>query len=236
MRLGKFFLILVALSLVALTSISAGRPSDSIGIARALEVANEHATVLMELPDINGVGVSLDANGRAVIMVLTETPGASGVPAKLDGLNVVTKYAGEIMARPKPPGVGKPDKEEKIDPTARFDRPVPIGVSTGHPNITAGTIGARVTDSSNVFALSNNHVYADSNNALIGDAVIQPGTYDGGESPADDIGTLYAFVPIDFNGGNNVIDAAIANTTPVELGNATPSDGYGTRYPQKVCK
>jgi len=34
-------------------------------------------------------------------------------------------------------------------------RPVPIGVSTGHPDITAGTIGARVTDGVNVYALSN---------------------------------------------------------------------------------
>ena len=56
---------------------------------------------------------------------------------------------------------------------------MPIGVSTGHPAITAGTIGARVTDGTNVFALSNNHIYANSNNAAIGDSALQPGSIDG---------------------------------------------------------
>jgi len=118
---------------------------------------------------------------------------------------------------------------EPIDPTARFDRPVPIGVSTGHPDITAGTIGARVKDGAgNVYALSNNHVYADENNASIGEAVIQPGTYDGGTVAKDTIGALDAFVPIAFDGSDNVVDAAIALSSTTDLGNATPDDGYGT--------
>jgi hypothetical protein len=77
--------------------------------------------------------------------------------------------------------------------------------------------------------LSNNHVYANENLASIGDDVIQPGTFDGGSSPADDIGTLADFEPIVFStSANNVIDAAIASTTTSLVGNATPSDGYGT--------
>jgi len=109
------------------------------------------------------------------------------------------------------------------------ERPVPIGVSTGHPDITAGTIGCRVKDEQgNVYALSNNHVYAVENNAELGDAVIQPGTYDGGVSPDDDIGTLAGFVPIVFHPRRtNTIDAAIARTTTDMLGNATPTGGYG---------
>ena len=105
---------------------------------------------------------------------------------------------------------------------------MPIGVSTGHPDITAGTIGCRVTKGGNVYALSNNHVYADENQASIGDDVIQPGTFDGGSSPADDIGTLDDFEPILFDGSDNVIDAAIALSSTADLGNSTPSDGYGT--------
>ena len=116
---------------------------------------------------------------------------------------------------------------EPIDPTARFDHPVPIGVSTGHPAITAGTIGARVTNGTNVYALSNNHVYADENLATIGDNVLQPGAYDGGVGPADAIGTLFAYVPIKFDGSNNVVDAAIALSSTASLDNATPADGYG---------
>ena len=81
--------------------------------------------------------------------------------------------------------------------------------------------------------MSNNHIYADENLAAIGDDVIQPGTIDGGSSPADDIGTLADFETIVFStSANNVIDAAIASSTTAQLGNATPSDGYGE--PQSV--
>lgn len=109
-------------------------------------------------------------------------------------------------------------------------RPVPIGVSTGHPDITAGTIGCRVKDASGyVYALSNNHVYADENRAQMGDSVLQPGVYDGGLYPRDAIGTLTAFCPIVFSRrANNVIDAAIALSDLDTLGNATPDGGYGT--------
>ena len=111
-----------------------------------------------------------------------------------------------------------------------WSRPVPIGVSTGHPDITAGTIGARVKDASGkVYALSNNHVYANENRASIGDNALQPGVYDGGRNPADAIGTLHAFKPIEFSRrANNVIDAAIALSSSVSLGKATPPGGYGT--------
>ena len=61
--------------------------------------------------------------------------------------------------------------------------------------------------------------------------MIQPGTYDGGSSPADDLGTLTDFVALDFTsvqgGGANTMDCAIAACNGT-LGNATPSDGYGT--------
>jgi hypothetical protein len=118
-------------------------------------------------------------------------------------------------------------------------RPAPIGVSTGHPNITAGTIGCRVKDAQgNVYALSNNHVYADENRASIGDNVLQPGPYDGGENPRDAIGTLSAFEPIVFSRrASNTIDAAIALSSIAQLGNATPagdSKGYGTPSSETV--
>ena len=106
---------------------------------------------------------------------------------------------------------------------------MPIGVSTGHPDITAGTIGASVRDAAgNVYALSNNHIYANTNQATIGDAVIQPGPFDGGAVPSDAIGNLWDFEPIVFGGVLNTIDAAIAQSSTGDLGNATPSDGYGT--------
>jgi hypothetical protein len=108
-------------------------------------------------------------------------------------------------------------------------RPAPIGVSTGHPRVTAGTIGCRVKDASGkVYALSNNHVYAYENRASIGDNVLQPGAYDGGKDPRDAIGTLTAFERITFSRfASNKIDAAIALCPLANLSNSTPAGSYG---------
>ena len=46
-------------------------------------------------------------------------------------------------------------------------RPAPGGVSIGHPNITAGTLGMVIPTDSGRYILSNNHVLANSNDASI---------------------------------------------------------------------
>lgn len=85
------------------------------------------------------------------------------------------------------------------DPTQRF-RPAPGGVSIGHINITAGTLGCLVKKNDTVYILSNNHVLANSNEAEIGDPILQPGPYDGGQYPQDHIANLSEFIPIEFGG------------------------------------
>ena len=206
-------------------------PDGPPGLERAIEVKRQHDEELLGVQGVAGAAVGLNGDGKAAIIVFTETPGVRGLPAFLEDVPVVVRFSGKFVALPKPENPGKPQKppeEPPVDPTVRFDRPVPIGVSTGHPDITAGTIGARVSDGTNVYALSNNHVYADENRASIGDTVLQPGPYDGGTLD-DGIGTLFDFEPIVFStGANNVIDAAIALSSTSLLGNATPSDGYGT--------
>jgi hypothetical protein len=77
-------------------------------------------------------------------------------------------------------------------------RPAPGGVSIGHIDITAGTLGCLVKKNNEIFILSNNHVLANSNNAQIGDPIIQPGNYDAGTFPDDHIANLYQFIPINF--------------------------------------
>jgi len=94
------------------------------------------------------------------------------VVAAVDNSGNQSAYSGQASAttegEPSGPSIGP--------------RPAPIGVSTGHPRVTAGTIGCRVKDSSGrVYALSNNHVYAWENKASAGDNVLQPGAYDGGD-------------------------------------------------------
>lgn len=96
-------------------------------------------------------------------------------------------------------------------------RPVEGGYSVGHYKITAGTMATAVYDRSpfpgiprRYYMLSNNHVLANSNDARIGDPILQPGPYDGGTIPRDVVARLYRFVPIRFDGKCNYVDAAIA--------------------------
>lgn len=81
------------------------------------------------------------------------------------------------------------------DPTDYW-RPAPGGVSIGHYKITAGTLGVVVKDNGLKAILSNNHVLANSNDAQINDAILQPGPYDEGSA---DIGYLRDFEPIKFS-------------------------------------
>jgi PKD repeat protein len=196
-----------------------------------MDLQDKVTDALFNNPEVVGTGTGIDANGNPTIVVYTISKvqqradvniqnigrGAhpTALPVSIENVPVVPIVTGMFKAY--------------ADPTARFARPVPIGVSTGHPDITAGTIGCRVKDSQgNVYALSNNHVYANSNNATLGDNVLQPGPYDGGTDPADAIGTLYDFELISFS-NNNYMDAAIAYCSTNTLGTSTPSgDGYGT--------
>jgi hypothetical protein len=97
------------------------------------------------------------------------------------------------------------------------ERPAQGGVSIGHLDVTAGTLGglvcgpAREQDENSILILSNNHVLAAINNGVRGDHIVQPGTYDGGACHRDCIATLERFVPIDFSdGGVNYVDCAVA--------------------------
>jgi hypothetical protein len=78
--------------------------------------------------------------------------------------------------------------------------------------------------------LSNNHVLANSNNAKIGDAILQPGPYDGGTIPNDIIARLSRFVPIKWKTSSsapcNYVDAAIAEGQFHELNREIYWIGY----------
>lgn len=211
-------------------SAAAGPPEEPPGLARALAAQAAHTDALISLPGVAGTAVGLSADEReAAVLVLTSAGGVRGIPATLDGVRVRVVVTGplEALSRQPMPAVQASRPQAA---TARYARPVPIGVSTGHPAITAGTIGARVKKSDGtVYALSNNHVYAVENQAAIGDNVLQPGAYDGGVNPGDAIGTLSAFVPIVFStSASNTVDAAIALSSTGNLGNSTLANGYGT--------
>ena len=102
-------------------------------------------------------------------------------------------------------------------PTDRF-RPAPGGVSVGHVAITAGTLGCWVTKNGQKVILSNNHVLANSNDAEIGDAILQPGPFDSGSFPQDHIANLTQFVPISFQGEPSECQFANAVISVFNLG------------------
>lgn len=115
---------------------------------------------------------------------------------------------------------------------SRFVKPVPCGVSCGHPEITAGTIGAVVIlDDNKQAILSNNHVLANEASGIRDQGgrrivTFHPGPLDAkalGIKPKDKaniIGALERVEPILLD-RPNVIDAAVAHTDMVNLVSST---------------
>ncbi|MEO3429216.1 hypothetical protein AAFN88_10190 [Pelagibius sp. CAU 1746] len=143
------------------------------------------------------------------------------IPKKIGEMQTDVLAIGEPFA-----GQAEPI-EVGIELLARRARPASGGYSVGHRNITAGTIGTCVYDMvgtpgnpvgmpQHYYILSNNHVLANSNNATPGDAILQPGPFDGGVDPTDRIAALSRFIPITFDPPvprplhRNLIDAAVA--------------------------
>lgn len=234
-------------SLVIGLAVVLGISLVNLGYARefgpAIAAKERHTDRLLAIPDVVGTAVGLTADGRPAVKLYTKAAGIAGIPDSLEGIPVEVEVTGAFFAfgeSGKGNALGKGGAG--IKPTSRFPRPVPIGVSTGNEGqCSAGTIGARVKGGVNVYALSNNHVYALENTAPFGSRVLQPGLYDTGCTFDSNnvIGTLEVFKAINFNctcfifcscdpSGDNTIDAAIALSSALSLGNATPSNGYGT--------
>ena len=156
-----------------------------------------HRKQLFKRPNVVATGIGYKQTGGAktetlsiVCSVKEKLPATrltpqDRVPAAVDGTPTDVVQTGVIRALQAP--------------TGRF-RPAPGGVSVGHVAITAGTLGCWVTHNNQKVILSNNHVLANSNDAEIGDAIIQPGPFDGGSFPQDHIANLTQFVPISFQG------------------------------------
>lgn len=210
---------------------ASSRSSQEPDLGAATAAKERHADRLLAISGVAGAAVGLTADGRAAVKIFTEREGVAGLPKTLDGVPVVVEVTGEFLALRDPP----PSLSSSAGGTNNriaFPRPVPIGVSTGNRySCSAGTIAARVKSGSTVYALSNNHVYALENSAQLGDEVLQPGLYDTHcvFDANNVIGMLSAFEPIVFSDtANNTIDAAIAQSSTENLGNATPAAGYGT--------
>ncbi len=223
---------------------------DEQAVAIAIRIQERYTERLLSTTGILGTGIVEGKNNQPVIQVyLASADQAVDVPAQLDGIPVQTEVIGTCRAiggitsgpdhlqaealKPEPMQYAKPTGTTQVSPSAWNARPVPIGVSTGNQGkCSAGSIACRLKDAAgNYYALSNNHIFALENKAILDSAVVQPGRADTGSCAFlsdNQIGTLAVYKLIFFGGVNNVVDAALARTTVAQLGRDTPADGYGT--------
>jgi hypothetical protein len=202
----------------------------------------------------NVVGVSLGnkikegkEKEQKVISVLVDhklppelLPETEKVPAKIDDAPVDVVEVGSIFAGAAEPTELFPTEDmiRAASPSlTKRIRPAMGGFSVGHFKITAGTLGTCCYDLSpfpsvprKFYILSNNHVLANSNDASLGDPILQPGPVDGGQVPKDVIARLSRFVPIKFHSGDsrpcNYVDAAIAEGNLEDINREIYWGGY----------
>jgi hypothetical protein len=91
----------------------------------------------------------------------------------------------------------------------RNTRPLTIGASVGHVDVTAGTISAFVKRGGAAYLLSNNHVLAKEDQARAGDRILQRAKYDGGRDPSERVARLRFWIKLKQTGAN-FVDAALA--------------------------
>jgi hypothetical protein len=140
------------------------------------------------------LGIAPAAGGVNVAVRVESLAGGREAVARIE-----ERCRGEVDVRETGPIRAQAGEQGRV-------RPLLPGFSVAHVDVTAGTIGAFVTGG----LLSNNHVLANEDAARPGDAVLQPGPYDGGSDPADRIGTLARAVPLS-DSAPNVVDAAVAS-------------------------
>ena len=215
-----------------------------------------------QLANVVGMGVGVkwkkgEPTGEPALVVLVthkldkdQVRPADFVPAKLGDMQT------DVLAIGYPFAGGSEVPNAGIQTLAKRLRPAEGGYSVGHVKITAGTIATCVYDilpggkvsppvhgigvPSRYYILSNNHVLANSNNAALGDPILQPGPYDGGVDPADRIARLSRFIPITFEPGvprarhRNLVDAAVAEGEFHDLDREIYWAGYARGWRRKA--
>lgn len=162
------------------------------------DVVQDNRTKLHSKPNVVAVGVGYKKiKGRKTSVISIICSVEKKVPSsQLSDQDLIPRIVGGYMTDVVETGRIKALRTDRV-------RPAPGGVSIGHVDITAGTLGCLVKRDGKTFILSNNHVLANSNDAKIGDPILQPGTYDGGKYPDDHIANLADFVPISFDGDSS---------------------------------
>ena len=168
--------------------------------SQAIQAQQVFEPELLKKANVVGVAVGFkeskgETSGELSVVVLVEQKkplaalsAQDVIPPEIDGMRTDVYEVGYLQA------------QQFQSPRERFRPVIPAGVSIGHYRVTAGTFGALVKDATTGehFVLSNNHVLANSNDSVVGDAILQPGAIDGGQNPADIVATLDRFVKLRF--------------------------------------
>lgn len=134
------------------------------------------------------------------------------------------QYQEELMR-----GLGKHMSEVDLVRGVRYKPRLTIkgGGSVGHYKITAGTLGGFVEDDSKYYMMSNNHVFANSNQCFGGDPIVQPGPADAGSSNPTVIGHLDKWYPMSKTDRNGVDVALATFSDDVDFFNPWDYTGIG---------
>jgi hypothetical protein len=164
----------------------------------------------------NVVGVAMgyknsdDHQDPAVVVLVEEKKPVSSlnqtdiIPREIDGVRTDVIEVGRLVALGQFDGDAQSTPHLQASPRERHRPLIPAGVSAGHYLVTSGTLGAVVRDraTGQRLLLSNNHVFANSNEGNYGDFILQPGKLDGGQNPNDKVATLERFLALAYLEGD----------------------------------
>ena len=234
MKTDRRFLLLLVLVIVGGLLLAAVPVWAIENHGRGKSVGQARKALEQELLSLSGAGfvgiAHSDAEGEVIVFVEDEQA-KQRVPRSFEGYVVRTEVTGKMQAlyaEVAEPLAG-------VSPLRRDDvRPLVGGTSLSAdiPSVYyAGTLGMITYDNK---ILSNAHVIAmDPTTAAfldMGTPIWQPGSADGGESD-DQVGTLQAYIPIDFDpGAENYADAAIGSIDSGVDGSYGEQFGEGGNY------
>jgi hypothetical protein len=175
----------------------------ALGLKQAAS-ATSHLPHLIDLPSPIALGISINGINDFRLAVRIQRSN-SAIDFIVKG--IIERAKGEVDVR----RVGEVFKLS--GPLVSRTRPLLIGYSVGGAQ-TTGTVGGFVkTKDGKICILSNNHVLANENDSKIEDPIIQPGSADNGQTPADLVARLTDFVPLNLT-DVNLMDCAIAALEP----------------------
>ncbi|MEM6284799.1 MAG: hypothetical protein AAF787_21595 [Chloroflexota bacterium] len=162
----------------------------------AVEAKRQKTNEFLAKRNVVGMGVGYknalgEESGQESVVVLVQTKKPEDalteddlIPPEIDGIPTDVVEIGILRAN------------QAVNNPRTRQRPVVFaGASMAHYMVGAGTLGivVRHRTSGERLLLSNNHVLANSNDANIGDAILQPGALDGGSRSTDIVAQLVDF-------------------------------------------